>query len=106
MKRGSIADQEQDEQQAPALSPHQVAQWIRNLDSQLLSIAGAWEDEALVLCYTFAVAGKVHPFCTKVRTAPLFSIADLYPAAAAFEAALQQQCGIVFQPYHREPDEP
>lgn len=110
MKHGCFADTE--EKPGPhtilpigTFSPHQVAQWIRSLDSQLLAIAGKRDNEALVLCYTFAVAGQVQTFCTKVSTAPLFSIADLYPAAVAFEAALQQQWEIVFQPYHQGRDE-
>lgn len=105
MKCGSTANQTQGEQTASAisqvdvLSPHQIAQWIRNLDSQLLSIVAEWDDETLVLCYTFVVAGKVHTFCTKVTTGSLFSIVDLYPTALAFEAAVEQQWGVAFQPY-------
>lgn len=93
------------EQRVPWLrmfSPHQIAFLIRSLDSQLLRIEHEqWGDERFLL-YVFAVAGKVQAFQVALGTETLDSIADLYPAALAFEQKLQDQWGLVFLSHSEE----
>jgi hypothetical protein len=80
------------------VSPYQIAQMIRDLDSQLIGIESKQDGDELILIYSFAVAGNVQQFQISVTTQPIASITDLYPAASAFEAQLQRQHGLVFQP--------
>lgn len=79
-------------------SPHQIALLIRSLDSQLISIEYKQVDDAAFLLYVFAVAGKAQAFQVALTSESLDSIVDLYPAALAFEAKLQDQWGLVFHP--------
>jgi hypothetical protein len=79
-------------------SPRQVASLIRGIDSQLVSIEYAKSVDERALVYTFEVAGKRQPFCIAVPSAPIASIADLYPEAAPQEQELQRRFGLVFEP--------
>ena len=79
------------------LSPFQVAQMIRALDSRLIGIeADAVQGEELALVYSFAVAGRIQRFHISVSSAAVPSIAALYPAAEEFEVALERRLGVVF----------
>ncbi|MBK9713957.1 MAG: NADH-quinone oxidoreductase subunit C [Kouleothrix sp.] len=78
------------------LSARQLAGLIRALDSRLLGIA--YDDSAgePALVYSFEVAGKIQRFSLAVRPEGLTSIADLYPAAAAYERELAGWLGLAF----------
>ncbi|MFN8467102.1 MAG: hypothetical protein U0X20_16220 [Caldilineaceae bacterium] len=78
------------------LSPYQVAQMIRALDSRLIGIEGETQGAVVRLIYSFAVAGGTQHFRVNVRGPAVPSIAALYPAAQSFEAALAQRLGLVF----------
>lgn len=77
--------------------PRQVAQMIRQADSQLLKIEGVRQGEILVLTYTFGVGGRRQAFQHCVMTALVASIVDLYPTAQVWEEKLNAQFGVVFQ---------
>jgi Ni,Fe-hydrogenase III component G len=79
------------------LSPQRIARMIRSLDSRLIGIAYDERGDVHVLVYTFEVAGKKQEFPVVVDPTKLVSIADLYPAAAEHEGALQEQFGLMFQ---------
>ena len=79
------------------LSPYQVAQMIRALDSRLLGIEGESQGAVVRLIYSFAVAGGIQHFRVNVRGETVPSIAALYPAARTFETALAQRLGLVFR---------
>ncbi len=79
------------------LSPFQVAQMIRALDSRLIGIEeDAVQGEELALVYSFAVAGRIQRFHISITGAAIPSIAALYPAAQGFENDLEQRLGLVF----------
>ena len=79
------------------LSPFQVAQMIRALDSRLIGIAeDAVQGEELALVYSFAVAGRIQRFHISITGTAVPSIAALYPAAQGFEDELEQRLGLVF----------
>ena len=83
-------------------SPYQIALLIRNLDSKLINIEYKQAAEERCLVYQFAVAGRVRAFPVPLNATTLDSIADLYPAALAFEQKLQDQWGLVFRPHSEE----
>jgi hypothetical protein len=78
------------------LSPYQIAQMIRALDSRLLGIEGENQGAVVRLIYSFAIAGGIQHFRVNVRGDTVPSIAAIYPAARLFEAALAQRLGLVF----------
>jgi hypothetical protein len=89
---------ERPQQEIPLLfgiSPHEMAGAIRSLDSKLVGIE-IDQSAARMLIYTFTVGGKRQAFRLPIGTAPLESIADLYPEAAAREQELQRQYGLAF----------
>jgi hypothetical protein len=69
---------------------------IRSLDSRLVAIEHRERPGGPVLAYTFALAGREERFEVQVEPV-MHSVADLYPAAVALEAALAARHGIVFQ---------
>lgn len=96
----------QDQERRPAirhgllrqLTPHQIAEMIRALDSRLDSIE--YDDSAgePVLIYRFELAGRQEEFVVSAATGPLTSVADLYPEAGACERELQHRFGLEFRP--------
>lgn len=81
-----------------ALAPRLIARLIRSLDSRLVRIEYEPGPGEPVLHYHFEIAGRSQVFAVAARPAALVSIADLYPAAAPIEQALEQQYGLKFQP--------
>jgi len=79
------------------LTPHQIAEMIRGLDSRLAGIEYDDSRDEPVLVYRFEVAGRQEEFAV-AGAASLTSIADLYPEAAARERELQQRFGLRFGP--------
>ena len=63
------------------LSPYQIAQMIRALDSRLLGIEGENQGAVVRLIYSFAIAGGIQHFRVNVRGDTVPSIAAIYPAA-------------------------
>lgn len=93
-----------DGQQPPASAPQvlpsalmrKAAGTIRSLDSRLEDIAYRPRAAGPVLVYTFALAGHEEAFEVAVEP-EMDSLVDLYPTAAALEAELARQHGIVFR---------
>jgi hypothetical protein len=56
------------------LSPYQIAQMIRDLDSQLIGIEREQDGDELILIYSFAVAGNVQQYPIRVTTQPIASV--------------------------------
>lgn len=81
-----------------ALAPRLIARLIRSLDSRLVSIEYEHGSGEPVLHYHFEIAGRTQVFSVAAQPAALVSIADLYPAAASIEQALEQQYGLRFEP--------
>src|SRR5436309_324251 len=80
------------------LTPHQIAEMIRGLDSRLTGIdydASAGEP---VLMYRFELIGRREAFAVALDADPLPSIADLYSEADVYERALTQRYGVRFLP--------
>jgi len=78
------------------ISPREIAQLIRALDSKLAGIEYDDGGGAPVLVYSFEVAGRRETFVVPAKPGPLVSIGDLYPDAAARERELEARYGLTF----------
>jgi hypothetical protein len=80
------------------LTPHQIAEMIRGLDSRLTGIDYDTSAGEPVLMYRFELSGRREAFAVAVDVDPLTSVADLYSEADVYERALTQRYGVRFLP--------
>ena len=80
------------------LTPRQIAEMIRALDSRLDSIEYDDSGGEPVLIYRFELAGRQEEFVVSAAGGQLTSVADLYPEADAREREIHRRFGLEFRP--------
>ena len=83
-----------------SVTPHQIAEMIRGLDSRLAGIEYDERAGEPVLVYRFEMAGGRQAFALAAAPGLLTSIADLYPEADTYEREIERRYGLRF----RHPD--